>query len=618
MRALGGDRGLWIALIGLALLLASVATLEYHWIGRLSAAEEERLSAGLDLAARRFARDFDSEVTRAFLRVQSGGESWPPKGPPKDDTETRLANGLAAWREESSLPNLFSDLLWITHETPAGADEDAEGVTTAKRLTADGSTFEPYADPSLATLHSRVAKGFFPWHRFDRELDAVLVPFIAERSWSRSKSDRETQPKRRHWLALRLARDALEGEILPRLASTHFGVEPGNPSGFDFGVLVTETGQWIFRSSDRIEAVGVDAADARAPMLRFVGPEEDPTVWRGSKDAEPAEEIEHPGPADDELANEPRATDLSPDSNTDRGGLLIASSTAADSAVWQLVVNHSKGSLQAATAGPRQRNLVLSATILVLLGAAVTALVLAGRRHLQLAHDQVEFIAGISHEIRTPLTAMQSLADNLADGIVRSEDEVRRHGKEIARQTARLSSHLEHALHFTGSLMGKDSMDWGQVDVAEVVDRATEDCRDLAERKGARVDVRYDDDLPSLSADRRALVTAVRNLISNAIKYGGDEPVVEVAVRRSERADSIEISVADHGIGVSAAERSRLFEPFFRSARARHEQIEGAGLGLSLVRSIVEGHGGHVDVDSSEGAGSRFAIVLPASEAGPG
>lgn len=104
---------------------------------------------------------------------------------------------------------------------------------------------------------------------------------------------------------------------------------------------------------------------------------------------------------------------------------------------------------------------------------------------------------------------------------------------------------------------------------------------------------------------------AVRNLVSNAVKYGGEEPEVVIDVRARDSDQALTISVEDRGLGISEQALRRLFEPFYRSPRARDLQIEGSGLGLSLVAEFAEAHGGTVEVDTRVGEGSRFTVVLP-------
>ena len=117
-------------------------------------------------------------------------------------------------------------------------------------------------------------------------------------------------------------------------------------------------------------------------------------------------------------------------------------------------------------------------------------------------------------------------------------------------------------------------------------------------------------------ADRTALRSSIQNLIGNALKYGGAEKWLQIDARldRSGSGDKIRLSVSDHGLGISARDLPHIFEPFYRGAEAESRQIRGNGLGLSIVKGIVEAHGGRVRVESTEGTGSTFVVVLPVAD----
>jgi signal transduction histidine kinase len=150
--------------------------------------------------------------------------------------------------------------------------------------------------------------------------------------------------------------------------------------------------------------------------------------------------------------------------------------------------------------------------------------------------------------------------------------------------------------------------------VREAIDRSADD----AARAGVRVETSIARDVPDVLGDAGSLLAAVQNLIGNAVKYAGDDRWVHVAVAvvASPRRE-VRIAVADHGAGLDADERRLVFEPFFRGRHAVSHQIHGSGLGLSLVRRIVDAHGGRVELDSELGRGSTFTMCLPAAPDSP-
>jgi signal transduction histidine kinase len=138
----------------------------------------------------------------------------------------------------------------------------------------------------------------------------------------------------------------------------------------------------------------------------------------------------------------------------------------------------------------------------------------------------------------------------------------------------------------------------------------------LIEAADLRVDVELPDALPPVLGDEPALRRVFQNLVGNASKYGqGGE---SIALRARTKGSQVIVSVIDHGIGIAPAEQVRIFEPFYRAADVVAAQIQGAGLGLSLVKRIVEAHGGTISVRSAPGSGSEFIVTLPAAASDAG
>ena len=129
--------------------------------------------------------------------------------------------------------------------------------------------------------------------------------------------------------------------------------------------------------------------------------------------------------------------------------------------------------------------------------------------------------------------------------------------------------------------------------------------------KGFEVRLAIDDTIDEQSWDREAVSRAVLNLIDNAIKYSGDEKLLEISVRQT--VDEVIIEVRDRGIGIESADLSRIFEPYYRAEFSDTQTRRGAGLGLTLVQQIVASHGGRIEVESHPGAGSIFRLLFPRS-----
>jgi signal transduction histidine kinase len=276
-------------------------------------------------------------------------------------------------------------------------------------------------------------------------------------------------------------------------------------------------------------------------------------------------------------------------------------------------VRHPAGSLEAAVSGARRKNLVVSLGVLLLVGATVALLVASSRRAQRLARQQMDFVAAVSHELKTPLTAMRSAGQNLAAGIVDDPEKVKRYGALVEREGRRLTEMVSRVLAFAGIRSGAQTLRREPVDVRSLVESVLADARWVLEERRVQVDTEIAEGLPPVLGDEAALRQALANLLDNALKYGGAARWVGMRARVAggTRGEEVVLSVSDRGAGVKKGDLHRLFEPFFRGEGTG--SVPGSGLGLAVVRGLVEAHGGHVTVDSSPGKGSTFSIRLPAA-----
>jgi signal transduction histidine kinase len=249
--------------------------------------------------------------------------------------------------------------------------------------------------------------------------------------------------------------------------------------------------------------------------------------------------------------------------------------------------------------------------------ATVAAWVRFTRRAQRLAELQMEFVAGISHELRTPLTVIHTAAYNLQGKLANHPSQVERYGKLIQQESGRLKDIVEQVLHFTSAKAGRVIQQREPVEIEEVINQTIESSRTVVEAAHCTVEKKIETGLPPVEGDARALQLALENLVGNAAKYGSNGKGwigISASTVAGKHPPEIEIRVADRGPGIPADEQKNIFAPFFRGRRAVADQVHGTGLGLNLVKKIVEAHGGRVAVKSRESEGTEFVLRLPALE----
>ena len=220
-----------------------------------------------------------------------------------------------------------------------------------------------------------------------------------------------------------------------------------------------------------------------------------------------------------------------------------------------------------------------------------------------------DFVANVSHELKTPVGAMALLAEALQDAS-HDPEAVRRFAGRVQKEAGRLARLVQELIDLS-RLQGADPLPSPTlVPVDQVVAEAVDRTRTTASARGIEI-VRGGERELTVRGSESQLVTAVGNLIENAVHYSAERTRVAVAVRRRDGA--VEISVTDQGMGIAEKDLERVFERFYRADPARSRATGGTGLGLAIVKHVATNHGGEVSVWSVEGSGSTFTLRLPPS-----
>ncbi|MBM3745706.1 MAG: HAMP domain-containing histidine kinase [Acidobacteria bacterium] len=582
---------LWLVLmIAACLSLVPLAWLQYRWIAQISAADRERRQVHLGAAVSRFVRDLDGEAGRALRLLLFG-----PMGGPRRD----LPGGFTPYLrflEAGGEPHLVKNF----YLSQGGTDGTLELLQID--LTSGETTpvaWPPELDPLRARLallsQSLEAGPSPPQPPFDGQALAFFAPRwqgLPPRILREARPPRVFPPVLTGWTIVQLDQDFIAQELLPELVKRHF--QDSGVMAFQVCIVSQrEAGHIVYATDASLDDEFFASPDLSAPLLSL------------RPDRPPG--LREPGPGRAFFAPPWRRQQWQP---SGPGG----PDAGEPEGVWRLLVRHRAGSLEAAVGRTRRRNLAVSLAILLLMSGSLAVLLVSTRRAQKLARMQMEFVAGVSHELKTPLSVICSAGDNLADGLVAGEQQVRRYGAVVRGEGRRLSRMVDKILGFAGIQSGHARYEMEPVEVSEVVAAAVAACEPEIRAAGCTLETTLEQDLPPILADSVSLTHCLRNLIDNALAHGGEGKWIGVrarAVGESQRRE-LEIAVEDRGRGIEPRDLARIFDPFYRGGRAVQDQVRGFGLGLTLARRIAEAHSGALSVENVPGQGARFIVRIPA------
>jgi signal transduction histidine kinase len=232
-------------------------------------------------------------------------------------------------------------------------------------------------------------------------------------------------------------------------------------------------------------------------------------------------------------------------------------------------------------------------------------------KEMALARLKSDFVSNVSHELRTPLSLIRLYAETLEMGRLNSGEKYQEYYCIIRKESERLSALINNILDFSRIEAGRKEYDFRETDLRDLVRNTLDSYRYQIEQQGFTYEEKIDE-VPPLRVDREAMARSLLNLVNNALKYSQDRKYIGVKLYREN--GSVKLAVIDHGIGIPHPEQHKIFEKFYRVGDPLVHNTKGSGLGLSLVRHIVQAHGGEVLVDSAPGEGSKFTIALPVKQ----
>jgi signal transduction histidine kinase len=549
------------AILGMVAVVCTLAVLQYRWTAEIGRSEQQRLKGTLTTDVRGFAQEFSYD----FERLCETHEVDPQDR--AENLEARVIRQHQEWTRIASRPDLLAGLMiWKTeppHPTLESLDPNGKRFVEVAWPTQLGS-LRQYLQEQAGQLNARQIGDrealYYPW-TFQGETPALLRPIFQVQA-----PDGDVQL--RGFLVLELDMEFLQQQYVPDLVVRHFG-ELGLTS-FHVEVRTNKAPYGRIYTSNANLNLSASAPDAQVNLFDAV-----------------AEEARRRGHAPLQMAS--------------------------DGEQWQLVVRDPAGSVDVDVARWRRRNLAISFGLLGLLAGTTVLLFSVARRAERLAKLQIEFVAGVSHELCTPLAVINSAAENIVDGVVEGPAQVQEYGAMIREQGRRLERLVDEVLLFAAGRFGKSGCDLRPTEIAPLLEQTLAGSETMLRDAGFTFEKAIDPELPFVIADAEALSKCVENLVSNAMKYSGENRWIRLRAAYSARGVSpeVRISVQDKGMGISAADLPHVFEPFFRGQDAREGQIRGVGLGLYLVKRMMEAMGGGVSVSSKPSQGSTFTLHLP-------
>jgi signal transduction histidine kinase len=263
----------------------------------------------------------------------------------------------------------------------------------------------------------------------------------------------------------------------------------------------------------------------------------------------------------------------------------------------------------------RRENLIYAILLAVIVVLMIMGAVLLARdvsRESEVSNLKTEFVRNISHELRTPLTLIRLYGETLQRKSDLSNEDKLEAYEIITKESERLSHLINNVLDFSRIETGRKEFDFKEGNMSQVIQKTIDSYRYHLEKNGFSIKEDIADDLPQMTFDREAISSVLINLLSNAIKFSKENKVV--SIKFYQDGSNAVLQVQDKGIGIPVQDVPKIFDRFYRVKDSFVSETKGSGLGLPLVKHIIEAHKGSIRVESDLGKGSLFTIVLPLSK----
>ena len=254
-------------------------------------------------------------------------------------------------------------------------------------------------------------------------------------------------------------------------------------------------------------------------------------------------------------------------------------------------------------------NIVMISLLALVLVLAVWIVYRNVKREVELAQIKSDFVSNVSHELRTPLALISMFSETLEMNRVKSDEKRQGYYSIISQEANRLGRIVNTILNFSKMEAGKRKFQFEEKDLNTIVEQMFSNYKFHLKNKNFQFDFSPDGNLPKIKIDEEAISEAIINLIDNAIKYSDNKKEIKIITGTDYNFAYVEVS--DKGIGISSEDQKKIFDKFFRVSTGLVHNAKGTGLGLTLVKHIMEAHNGKISLKSRLGEGSTFILLFP-------
>lgn len=623
----------------LAVALITLAALQIVWLKDLSEGQRERMQKNVEIGATRFAEELSDVLQSAHSEFQ-----FLEHADDSSDGATRSVERIwAEWKENAAYPKLLKSIYvveksgldvqsvsWIGDPTGSGvSDETRQQIdkllqesTSAPGLDMLPNLSTVFGDASALVVNT-IDPNTFARNRELRitasnrvdsltELDPKAITRISTATTKATVMHTASTPSTH--IVLSIDSTYLKATVIPSLTEKHLMYD----GSLDYHIVIAKADSLIrnvFYGSDE-QVSDLDNADAVIPISKprevsFFIVNTGSNILIRNRLLQQSIDVRNEEPAAFSYSFRTDHDTASSTTKTIPPEFAQAGLQAPAISGWNLYVRHNLGSIDAAANRFHRNTSLLSLGMLSILGIGFMLIFRNNNRANELARQQMEFVAGVSHELRTPLSVIRSAGDNMTAGLIKDQDGAQRYGKLIHSESMRLNDLIEQVLEFSGIQSGQRRYEYKPHTMHRIVLSSLKGLGERLDPERVNLKVSFEQ-CPSIMADTSGLTSVIQNLVINAIKYSKDDPKVGVKVYNIQKSGkpAVCIDVTDNGQGIPNDEIDRIFDPFYRARGIRDQQIKGNGLGLSIVKSIMQQHDGTISVKSKPGEGSTFTLTF--------